>query len=168
MLSKFSYFQRSIRGLRHFFMTAAFLLSATVANAQGSDSLMTYDLATRAMAAAEEYAREQGWNVTILITDQNNNPVMLHRIDGAGDRTFGFASAKSLVVNQTGLSSGEYGRRVSAGDIEEIEGGVTFAGGVPVFVDGQRIGAISTSGVRAAQDEEVSIAGAEVIGSVSN
>jgi uncharacterized protein GlcG (DUF336 family) len=52
--------------------------------------------------------------------------------------------------------------------MEEIEGGVTFAGGVPVFRNGQHIGAIATSGVRAAQDEEVSIAGAQVIGSISN
>mgnify|MGYP003681084035 CR=1 FL=1 len=105
--------------------------------------------------------------MTILITDQNNNPVMLRRIDGAGARTFTFATSKALVVNATGLTSGEYGARVEAGDIEEIEGGVTFAGGVPIFRNGQLIGAIATSGVRALQDEEVSIAGAETIGSIS-
>ncbi len=153
--------------LNKMLLTIVFLLASTSTLAQ-SESLMTYDLATRAMDAAEAYARDQGWNVTILITDQNNNPVMLRRIDGAGERTFGFATAKALVVNETGLTSGEYGQRVQAGDIEEIEGGVTFAGGVPVFVNGQRIGAIATSGVRAAQDEEVSIAGAEAIGSASN
>ena len=102
------------------------LLSMSVV-AQDDESLMTYDLATSAMEAAEAYARDQGWNVTILITDQNNNPVMLRRIDGAGGRTFNFATAKALVVNETGLTSGEYGRRLEAGDIEEIEGGVTFA-----------------------------------------
>jgi uncharacterized protein GlcG (DUF336 family) len=128
---------------------------------------MTYDLATRAMDAAEAYAREQGWNVTILVTDQNNSVVMVRRLDGAGARTWDFATAKALAVNETGLSSGEYGSRVQSGDIEEIEGAVTFAGGVPVFVNGQRIGAIATSGVRALQDEEVSIAGAETIGSTS-
>ncbi len=155
------------RKLHKVFLTLTFLLASSFTFAQ-EESLMTYDLATAAMVAAEAYAREQGWNVTILITDQNNNPVKLHRIDGAGGRTFGFASAKALVVNETGISSGEYGRRVQAGDMAEIEGGVTFAGGVPVFVNGQRIGAIATSGVRAAQDEEVSIAGAEAIGSASN
>ena len=144
------------------------MFATTPLFAQDDESLMTYELAGQAMAAAEAYAREQGWNVTILITDQNNNPVMLHRIDGAGGRTFQFATAKALVVNATGLTSGEYGQQVQAGDREEIEGGVTFAGGVPVFRNGQHIGAISTSGVRALQDEEVSIAGAEVIGSISN
>jgi uncharacterized protein GlcG (DUF336 family) len=144
------------------------LLSTTAAMAQDSESLMTYELATRAMNAAESYAREQGWNVTILITDQSNNVVMVRRLDGAGARTWDFATAKALVVNETGLTSGEYGARREAGTIDEVEGGVTFAGGVPVFVNGQRIGAIATSGVRALQDEEVSVAGAEAIGSASN
>ena len=128
---------------------------------------MSYDLATTAMDAAEAYAREQNWNVTILITDQHNNIVMLRRLDGAGARTFDFATAKALVVTATGLSSGDYGAQVQAGEIEEIEGGVTFAGGVPVYRNGELIGSIATSGVRALQDEEVSNAGAETIGSTS-
>ena len=157
-----------LNSLRKLTLTTLVLWASATSFAQNDESLMTYELATQAMAAAEAYARDKDWNVTILITDQNNNPVMLHRIDGAGGRTFGFATAKALVVNATGLTSGEYGSRVESGDIEEIEGGVTFAGGVPVFRNGVHIGAIATSGVRALQDEEVSIAGAEVIGSVSN
>lgn len=149
-------------------LTAFFFLLASASVLAQDESLMTYDQAAQAMMAAQAFAIDQSWNVTILVTDQNNNPVMLHRIDGAGARTFEFASRKALVVNETGLASGEYGQRVEAGDMEEIEGGVTFAGGVPIFVDGQRIGAISVSGVTAAQDEEVAIAGAEAIGSASN
>ncbi len=155
-------------GKLHKALLAFFLLLASTSTLAQDESLMTYDQAAQAMIAAQTFAIDQGWNVTILVTDQNNNPVMLHRIDGAGARTFEFASRKALVVNETGISSGEYGQRVDAGDMEEVEGGVTFAGGVPIFVDGQRIGAISVSGVTAAQDEEVAIAGAEAIGSASN
>lgn len=155
-------------GKLHKALLAFFLLLASTSTLAQDESLMTYDQAVQAMIAAQTFAIDQGWNVTILVTDQNNNPVMLHRIDGAGARTFEFASRKALVVNETGISSGEYGQRVEAGDMDEIEGGVTFAGGVPIFVDGQRIGAISVSGVTAAQDEEVAIAGAEAIGSASN
>ena len=154
--------------LNSFLVSYLLAFCAASVEAQDEESLMTYDLATSAIEAAETYAREKGWNVTILVTDQNNNPVMLRRIDGAGSRTFNFATAKALVVNETGLTSGEYGRLLEAGDIQEIEGGVTFAGGVPIYRNGQRIGAISTSGVRAVQDEEVSTAGAEVIGSILN
>lgn len=152
----------------HKALLAFFLLLASASTLAQDESLMTYDQAAQAMMAAQAFAIDQGWNVTILVTDQSNNPVMLHRIDGAGARTFEFASRKALVVNETGIASGEYGQQVEAGDREEIEGGVTFAGGVPIFVDGQRIGAISVSGVTAAQDEEVAIAGAEAIGSASN
>ena len=148
-------------------LTFFFVLASASAQAQ-DESLMTYDQAAQAMIAAQTYALDQGWNVTILITDQNNNPVMLHRIDGAGGRTFDFATAKALVVNETGIASGVYGQRVQAGEMEEVEGGVTFAGGVPIFVNGERIGAIAVSGVTAAQDEEAAIAGAEAIGSASN
>lgn len=149
-------------------MIALMFMFSTAASAQDDASRMTYDMAHTAMVAAEAYAREQGWNVSILITDQNGTPVMLHRLDGASARSIEFANSKAVVVIATGFTSGQYGTMLAAGEIEEIEGGVTFAGGVPVYVGGELVGAITTSGVRAAQDEEVSIAGAETIGSISN
>ncbi len=154
--------------LTRILVTTLLLLPSTSGFAQEEESLMTYDLATRAIDAAESYARAQGWNVTILVTDQVNNVVMVRRIDGAGARTWDFATAKALVVNRTGLSSGEYGARREAGTFDDFEVGVNFAFCVPVFVNVQIIGAIATCGVRALQDEEVSIAGAEAIGSASN
>lgn len=158
-----------LNAIRKLAVTGVLLCSSALAFAQqaAEPSLMTYEMATKAMEAAEAYAREKAWNVTILITDQSNNPVMLRRLDGAGARTFTFATAKALVVNTTGLTSGEYGTRLAAGQIAEVEGGVTFAGGVPVFANGVRVGAISTSGVQALQDEEVSTAGAQAIGSIT-
>ena len=148
-------------------MILLILLVSSTTLAQDGASLMTYDLAMKAMEAAEAHARQQGWNVTILVTDQNADPVMLRRLDGASVRTISIANSKALVVTTTGLTSGEYGTRLEAGEIEEIEGGVTFQGGVPVFIDGELIGAVAASGVRGFQDEEVSIAGAEAIGSIS-
>lgn len=145
---------------------AVLLAIHTTALAQQEASLMTYDMAAKAMDAAEAYAREQGWNVTIMVTDQNANPVMVRRLDGASPRTFTIATSKALVVTQTGMTSGEYGTKLAAGEIEEIEGGVTFQGGVPVYIDGQLVGAVTASGVRGNQDEEISIAGAETIGSI--
>jgi uncharacterized protein GlcG (DUF336 family) len=130
-------------------------------------SLITYELAEAAIDAAEAYARDNNWSVTILVTDQNANPVMMRRLDGAPPFTYTIATRKALTVTGSGLTSGEYGTKLEAGEIDEIENAVTFAGGVPVYRDGELIGAIATSGVTADQDEEVSTAGAEVIGSVS-
>lgn len=143
------------------------LLFSIMALAQEEPSRMTYDLAMKAMEAAEAYARNKAWNVTILVTDQNANPVMLRRFDGVSARTVTIANSKALVVTKTGLTSGEYGKRLEAGEIEEIEGGVPWQGGVPVYLEGELIGAVTASGVKGFQDEEISIAGAETIGRIS-
>ncbi|MDX2369170.1 MAG: heme-binding protein [Colwellia sp.] len=143
------------------------LFFSVTALAQESASLMTYDLALKAIDSSEAYARKKGWNVTILVTDQNANPVMLRRLDGASIRSIGFAKSKALVVTKTGLTSGEYAEKLRRGEIDEIEGGVTYKGGVPVYLSGKLIGAVSTSGVKDFQDLEVSIEGVKKIGSIS-
>lgn len=126
-------------------------------------STLTYDMAERAMAAALAEARANSWNLTIVVADAAGIPVMIHRMDGASARTYDIALSKARVVTATGLSSGEYGRRLQAGEIAEVENGVTFAGGVPVMVNGERIGAITSSGARGVEDEQVSLAGAAAI-----
>lgn len=130
-------------------------------------SLMTYELASAAMAAAEAHARENGWALTIRITDQNDNVVMVHRLDNANPFTANVAERKTLTVIRSGMTSAEYGAKVQAGEIEEIENAVTFGGGVPVYRDGQLIGAIATSGARPEEDEAAATAGANAIGSIS-
>ena len=53
--------------VRTILLTGLLLLTSSMSFAQDEPSLMSYDLATTAMDAAEAYAREQNWNVTILI-----------------------------------------------------------------------------------------------------
>lgn len=128
---------------------------------------MTYDLALKAMDASEAYARANNWKVTILVTDQNADPVMLRRLDGASSYSIQVAKRKALVVAKTGLSTGEYGKKLKRGEIDEVKNGVPDKGGVPIYVSGKLIGAITTSGVEASQDLKISLAGAKTIGSVS-
>src|SRR5690606_12191814 len=115
------------------------------------------------MTAAVTEARANNWNLTIVVADAAGVPVMIHRMDGASARSYDIALSKARVVTATGLSSGEYGRRLQAGEIAEVEGGVTFAGGVPVMRNGERIGAVTSSGARGIEDEQVSLAGAAAI-----
>jgi len=115
------------------------------------------------MAAALAEARANNWNLTIVVADAAGLPVMIHRMDGASARSYDIALSKAKVVTETGLASGEYGRRLEAGQIAEVEGGVTFAGGVPVMRGGERIGAVTSSGARGIEDEQVSLAGAAAI-----
>lgn len=147
-------------------MIALMFMFSAASSAQ-DESRMTYDMAETAMNAAEAYAREKQWNVTIMVADQNGKPVMVRRLDGASPRTFDIATSKALVVTQTGMTSGQYGTMLAAGEIEEIEGGVTYHGGVPVYINGEIVGAVTASGVRGTEDEEISIAGAQTIGSIT-
>ena len=141
------------------------LVFSTASLAGEQSNAMSYNMAMKAMEAAEAYARQQDWNVTVLVTDQNAEPVMLHRMDGAPVRSIGYANSKALVVTQTSLTSGDYATKLKAGEIEEVEGGVTYKGGVPVFLDGKLLGAVTVSGVKDYQDEEVAIAGTRAIAS---
>lgn len=149
------------------FLTRLLLLSSLgftgVALAQDAPAL-NYEMAQRAMAAALEEARSNNWNLTIIVADHEGVPVMIHRMDGASVRTYEIALAKAKVVTETGLYSGEYGRRLEAGEIEEIEGGIHYAGGVPVMLNGEQIGAVTSSGARGSEDEQVSLVGAAAIG----
>ena len=127
-------------------------------------SLISYDQAATAMAAAEAHARENGWPMTIRIVDQNDNVVMVHRMQDANPFTANIAQRKTLTVVGSKMTSAEYGAKVQAGEIDEIENAVTFGGGVPIYLDGELIGAIAASGARPEEDEDVSRAGVEAIG----
>jgi len=147
-------------------MVCVWLLSSAVLAGEGA-SLMSYEQASKAMNASQAYARDKGWKVMVLISDQNGLPVLLKRMDGTSDSAFGFVTGKTKVIVETGLNSGEYGAKLKRGEIDEIESGSPYKGGVPVYVEGQLIGMIATSGVHGYQDLEVSLAGAQVIGSAS-
>ncbi len=140
-----------------------FLSTSAMAQEAAPAPALTYGMAETAMTAALAEARANNWNLTIVVADAAGLPVMIHRMDGASARSYDIALAKALVVTTTGLSSGEYGVKLQAGEIEEVEGGVTFAGGVPVIRNGERIGAVTSSGARGIEDEQVSLAGAAAI-----
>jgi glc operon protein GlcG len=127
-------------------------------------SLISYEQAATAMAAAEEHARANNWPMTIRIVDQNNNVVMVHRMEGANPFTANIAERKTLTVIGSKMTSAEYGAKVQAGEITAIENAVTFGGGVPIYLNGELAGAIAASGAAPDQDEAVSKAGVEAIG----
>lgn len=127
-------------------------------------SLMTSALAEAAMAAAVAYTRDKDWAMSIRIVDQNDNIVMAHKVNDASPFTATIAARKTMTVLRAGMSSREYAEKTAAGEMERFEGDANFGGGVPVYLDGQLIGAIAASGGSPAEDEEVAIAGVEAIG----
>ena len=142
------------------FATAAV---AAQAPATPAPQALTYEMAVQVIDAAEAEARNNKWNVTIVVTDAAGVPVVLRRLTGASPRSFDIASRKAATVVASKLTTADYGAQLKAGTIKEVPNGITFAGGVPIMRGSEFIGAVGTSGVQAIQDEQISKAGAAVI-----
>ena len=115
------------------------------------------------LAAARTEAQNNQWAVTIVIVDDGGHPLALERLDGC-------APIGAYIATEKARTSA-LGRRESKGYEEMVNGGrhaflsapllTSLEGGVPIIVDGQVIGAVGVSGVKAEQDAQVAKAGAQ-------
>ena len=118
------------------------------------------------VAAAEAEALKQQWAMTIAVVDDGGHLLHLHRMDGAAPVSAHIAPGKAR--------SAALGRRESKGYEDMINGGRTaflsapldgmLEGGVPIMKDGQCIGAVGVSGVKAPEDAQVARAGVAALG----
>jgi glc operon protein GlcG len=121
---------------------------------------------SRILVAARTEAQANQWPVTIVVVDDGGHPLALERLDGA--------SPISAYIALEKARTSALGRRESKGYEEMVNGGRTaflsaplltsLEGGVPIMVDGQVIGAVGVSGVKAEQDAQVAKAGAQCLG----
>jgi glc operon protein GlcG len=123
---------------------------------------LTLEAARLAMAACEAEAARGGWKVVIAIVDEGGHPLMVHRLDGAQwssiDTAIGKARAATAWKRPTrmleeSINNGRYAF------LSIAQGMALLQGGVPLEADGQVIGAIGVSGVKAADDEVIALAG---------
>src|SRR5204863_1477398 len=124
--------------------------------------ILTLDAARLAMAACEAEAARGGWKVVIAVVDEGGHPLMLHRLDGAQwssiDTAIGKARAAVAWKRPTRLleESVNNGRFAF---LSIAQGMAILQGGVPLEIDGQVVGAIGVSGVKASDDEVIALAG---------
>jgi glc operon protein GlcG len=130
----------------------------------GEATLLTIDQANTMMEAAEKDANDKGWGMSIRITDHNHITLLASWVNNASPMVVNITNMKTKSVTATKLSSAEYGAKLAAGEIEAVEGGVNFGGGLPIFIDGNFVGAIAASGGTPEEDAEVSMAGIQAIG----
>ncbi|WP_283188289.1 heme-binding protein [Pseudomonas sp. PMCC200344] len=117
------------------------------------------------LAAARTEAQNNQWAVTIVVVDDGGHPLALERLDGC-------APIGAYIATEKARTSA-LGRRESKGYEEMVNGGrhaflsapllTSLEGGVPIIVDGQVIGAVGVSGVKAEQDAQVAKAGAQCL-----
>jgi glc operon protein GlcG len=127
---------------------------------------LTLEAAKLAMAAAEAEARRGGWKVVIAVVDDGGHPILLQRLDGAQisslDTAVGKARAAVAWKRPTRLleDSVNNGRFAF---LSISQGMALLQGGVPVEIEGQVLGAIGVSGVKASDDEIIALAGVKAL-----
>ena len=76
----------------------------------GAQQSLTYEQARTAMDAAEQDARSNQWNLTIVIADAQGVPIYVRRMEGASPRTFDVAMRKVRTALAAGMATGDYGQ----------------------------------------------------------
>ncbi|KQZ91584.1 heme-binding protein [Pseudomonas sp. Root562] len=130
-----------------------------------SKAILSQAEVSQILTAARTEAQANQWPVTIVVVDDGGHPLALERLDGASPISAYIATEKAR--------TSALGRRESKGYEEMVNGGRTaflsaplltsLEGGVPIIVDGQVIGAVGVSGVKAEQDAQVAKAGAQCL-----
>ena len=127
---------------------------------------LTLEAARIAMSASEEEARRGGWKVVIAVVDEGGHTIAMERLDGAQwssiDTAVGKARAAVAWKRPTRLLE----ESVNNGRIAFLSISQAMAllqGGVPIEIDGQVLGAVGVSGVKAADDEVIALAGVNAL-----
>lgn len=127
-----------------------------------SRKVLTLEAARLAMAACEAEAARGGWKVVIAVVDEGGHTLMLHRLDGAQWSSVETAVAKAKAAVAWKRPTRLLEEAVNNGRFAFLsiaQGMAILQGGVPLEIDGQVIGAIGVSGVKASDDEIVATAG---------
>ncbi|HEY0287141.1 MAG TPA: heme-binding protein [Pseudomonas sp.] len=128
-------------------------------------SVLTQTEVTQIIAAARAEAQSNSWVVSIAVVDDGGHLLGFERLDGC-------APIGGYIAIEKARTSA-LGRRESKGYEEMINNGRTafttaplltsLEGGVPVIVDGEVIGAVGISGVKADQDAQIAKAGVAAV-----
>ncbi len=113
-------------------------------------------------AAAEACALKNQWAVAIAVVDDGGHLWWLQRLDGVAPIAAQIATAKAVTAALGRRASAEYEQMINGGRNAFLSApGLTgmLEGGVPIMRDGQCLGAVGVSGVKAPEDAQVASAG---------
>jgi len=119
-----------------------------------------------ALSACEAAAREGGWRVVIAVVDDGGHAILLERLDGAQWSSIDTALNKARAAVAWKRPTRLLEESVNGGRFAFLsitQGMAVLQGGVPIEIDGQVLGAIGVSGVKAADDEVIALAGVHAL-----
>jgi glc operon protein GlcG len=116
----------------------------------------------RILGRCEAEAAQHGWAVTIAVVDDGGHLLALQRLDGAPPVSAHIAAAKARTAALGRRESRLYEEMINQGRVSflsapALEG--MLEGGLPLWVDGQCVGAVGVSGVKSVEDAQIARAG---------
>lgn len=130
---------------------------------------LTLEGARIILEAAKKKAKEIGVDMDIAVVDGGGHLIAFERMDAAKITGIDIAINKAFTSACTRKPTSEYAKIAGPGGeafgIHASNQGrfMVFGGGVPVFVDGEVIGAVGCSSGSASEDEAVARAGIEAL-----
>jgi uncharacterized protein GlcG (DUF336 family) len=130
---------------------------------------LSLDLALTLLARVREEAESRDLSLAVAVVDDGGHVLASQRMDGAALGAMRLAVGKAFTAVSWATPSGEFARSTQPGGDDwgwnttdpKI---VVYAGGVPLLVDGELVGAIGASGGTAAEDEECVLVAAGGVG----
>ncbi len=125
--------------------------------------------AERILAAAKAKVQEMGVRLSVSVVDPRGDLIAMFRTDGASWRTPLISRGKAVAAACFGMSSKDLEERSGMPFMQgfmAMQGGhmIPGQGALPVFRDGELIGAVGGSGGTGQQDEDAVRAGIEGAG----
>ncbi|HZZ91398.1 MAG TPA: heme-binding protein [Usitatibacter sp.] len=127
---------------------------------------LSLEAARVALAAAEAHALGNAWRVVIAVVDDGGHAIVTVRLDGAQWSSIDTAVNKARAAVAWKRPSRLLEESVNQGRMAFLsitQGMAVLQGGVPIEIDGVIVGAVGVSGVKAADDEAIALAGVNAL-----
>lgn len=157
---------------------SAILLGSMVSTAGAATGVLnqknlSLDLADKVAQNTLQACAKDGYNVAVTLVDRSGTPLLMKRMDNAGPHTVEASRMKAFTALTTKNLTGNVmkGAQSNAGaaNLRYIPDFLLLAGGVPVKVGDQVIGAVGVGGAQGGNfDEACALAGVKSIESELN
>jgi uncharacterized protein GlcG (DUF336 family) len=122
-----------------------------------------WELANKLVEAAVRRAEEMNLSINVAVVDSGGHMAAFLRMPGSAIHSINIATDKAFTALSFGLSTSQWGpvadtlSPLCKTGLLSQDRLMTCGGGVPIEVDGQRIGGIGVSGASEQQDEELAL-----------
>ena len=130
--------------------------------------ILTLDVAKQIAVTAEAEAVKNSWPVAIAILDPAGQLIYFRKIDDTQIGSVEVAIAKARCAALFKRPSKAFADVVTGGNVGmmSLPGALPVEGGVPLFVEGEIVGAIGVSGVMSHEDGAVAQAGVDTLAAI--